>query len=144
MHGFRKRDGYVFPATRFRGLVSRIILNVPRAEKDRAKDLGAKWDAVQKKWYIPDGIEPWPFEPWFTDAFKWVHPEITSKDYTIRANCFYIIKDTSPCGSFSRPNDVIGFVVPDDHWQLEEDDIGRRHWCARYVGQEEIVRGCQS
>ncbi|MFI3136422.1 MAG: DUF5710 domain-containing protein, partial [Methylococcaceae bacterium] len=31
---------------------SKIYLNVPFAQKDEAKALGARWDAAQKKWYI--------------------------------------------------------------------------------------------
>ena len=31
---------------------SKIYLNVPYAEKDAAKALGAKWDAAKKKWYV--------------------------------------------------------------------------------------------
>ena len=31
---------------------SKIYLNVPFAQKDHAKGLGAKWDASKKKWYI--------------------------------------------------------------------------------------------
>jgi ribonuclease HI len=36
---------------------SKIFLNVPFAEKDVAKDLGARWDASKKKWYIFDNSE---------------------------------------------------------------------------------------
>jgi len=31
---------------------TKIYLNVPFAQKDHAKGLGAKWDASKKKWYI--------------------------------------------------------------------------------------------
>ena len=31
-----------------------IYLDVPFREKDQAKQLGARWDAVTKRWYIPD------------------------------------------------------------------------------------------
>lgn len=30
----------------------RIDLNVPFHEKEQVKALGAKWDAVQKTWYV--------------------------------------------------------------------------------------------
>ena len=33
-----------------------IYLNVPFQEKDQAKSLGARWDAMAKKWYIPDNL----------------------------------------------------------------------------------------
>lgn len=43
----------------------RLYLNVPYAEKDAAKQLGARWDAVEKKWFVPSGVEPVAFERWF-------------------------------------------------------------------------------
>jgi 5-methylcytosine-specific restriction endonuclease McrA len=43
----------------------RLYLNVPYGEKDAAKQLGARWDAEQKKWFVPSGIEPAAFERWF-------------------------------------------------------------------------------
>lgn len=42
----------------------RNFINVPIEEKDEAKQLGAKWDRVQKSWYIPAGIDSKPFEKW--------------------------------------------------------------------------------
>lgn len=41
-----------------------ILLNVPYAEKDDAKLLGAKWDATAKKWYVPKGTLAALFERW--------------------------------------------------------------------------------
>ncbi len=43
---------------------SRLYLDVPFAQKDQAKALGARWDARRKKWYIPDGIDSVPFRRW--------------------------------------------------------------------------------
>ena len=45
-----------------------IILNVPYAEKDQAKSLGARWCPDLKKWFIPKGIEAKPFSKWFPDG----------------------------------------------------------------------------
>lgn len=41
-----------------------ILLNVPYAEKDAARELGAKWDAGKKKWYVPVGVLATPFAKW--------------------------------------------------------------------------------
>ncbi len=38
----------------------RVYINVPRAEKDQAKALGAKWDRGSVSWYIPKGVPPDP------------------------------------------------------------------------------------
>lgn len=40
------------------------FLNVPYAEKDDAKRLGARWDAARRKWYIPPGVDPAAFARW--------------------------------------------------------------------------------
>jgi hypothetical protein len=36
---------------------ARTYLNVPYPERWTAKQHGAKWDKVVKKWYLPDGVE---------------------------------------------------------------------------------------
>ncbi|CAN8140806.1 exodeoxyribonuclease VII large subunit [uncultured Thiomicrorhabdus sp.] len=47
-----------------------IYLNVPYAQKDQAKSLGARWDPIARKWYIPEELaektaafELWLLEP---------------------------------------------------------------------------------
>jgi len=47
---------------------SKIYLNVPFAEKDAAKALGARWDAGNKKWYIPADKDITLFEQWQTQS----------------------------------------------------------------------------
>jgi hypothetical protein len=39
-------------------------LNVPFADKDRAKALGAHWQPDKKRWVVPAGINLAPFQPW--------------------------------------------------------------------------------
>lgn len=43
---------------------SKTYLNVPYAQKDAAKALGARWDAAAKKWYVPAGKDIAPFAQW--------------------------------------------------------------------------------
>jgi len=45
-----------------------ISLKVPFSEKDEAKALGARWNAEQKLWYVPQGVEAAPFAKWFSDS----------------------------------------------------------------------------
>lgn len=47
-----------------------MVLNVPFAEKDEAKHLGAKWDAALRKWFIPHGVDIHLFNRWWSDALK--------------------------------------------------------------------------
>jgi DNA helicase-2/ATP-dependent DNA helicase PcrA len=46
------------------GPSTRQYLRVPYFDKDRAKLLGARWDDVRKKWYVPIGMDLKPFEQW--------------------------------------------------------------------------------
>ena len=41
-----------------------IYLNVPFAEKDEAKQLGAKWDPDSRRWYVPKPLSVRPFDKW--------------------------------------------------------------------------------
>lgn len=47
-----------------------LYLHVPFAEKDRAKNLGAKWDAKKKKWYVPHGLDLNSFTCWWPEDMK--------------------------------------------------------------------------
>ncbi|MFL9917390.1 DUF5710 domain-containing protein [Paraburkholderia fungorum] len=44
--------------------VTWTILNVPYAEKDEAKALGARWDPPARKWRVPSNIDHGPFARW--------------------------------------------------------------------------------
>jgi len=39
-------------------------LTVPFKDKDAAKGLGARWDAAQRQWFVPEGRELAPFAVW--------------------------------------------------------------------------------
>jgi Domain of unknown function (DUF5710) len=45
----------------------RINLVAPFAEKDAVKALGARWDPVNKLWYITDVTDLTPFSRWIPD-----------------------------------------------------------------------------
>jgi hypothetical protein len=40
------------------------FLNVPYAEKDQARELGARWNPTRKRWYVPPGVALEAFERW--------------------------------------------------------------------------------
>lgn len=40
------------------------FLNVPYAEKDEARALGARWNPGKKRWYVPNGIALEAFAKW--------------------------------------------------------------------------------
>jgi hypothetical protein len=45
-----------------------IRLDVPYAEKDQAKALGARWNPKGRFWYVPEGVLVTPFESWLPDG----------------------------------------------------------------------------
>ncbi|MDO9268404.1 MAG: DUF5710 domain-containing protein [Methylobacter sp.] len=47
---------------------SKIYLNVPFAQKDEAKALGARWDAIQKKWFVPADKDIVLFARWQAES----------------------------------------------------------------------------
>jgi hypothetical protein len=47
---------------------SKIYLNVPFAQKDEAKALGARWDAANKKWYVPANKDLTLFAKWQAES----------------------------------------------------------------------------
>jgi len=96
--------------------VERINLNVPYAEKDEAKKLGARWDAANKTWYISKKLNLQLFEKWLPN--KW-EPDIVA-DY------YYIAESVSTCWKCKKETPVYTFFVTkyetnDDEW--EEQDI---------------------
>jgi hypothetical protein len=62
-------------------VTSKIYLNVPYAQKDAVKALGARWDAANKKWYVPADIDNTLFAKWQSESATLDLPSIT----TIRA-----------------------------------------------------------
>ena len=65
--------------------MANTFLTVPFKDKDAAKGLGARWDATQRQWFVPEGRELAPFAVWLPtgsvatsnagDAFSiWAEP----------------------------------------------------------------------
>ena len=50
------------------GASGRTYLDCPFGEKDSAKQLGARWDADQRAWYVEPGRSLAPFARWLTGA----------------------------------------------------------------------------
>lgn len=46
----------------------RVYLDVPYAEKDAAKALGARWTRAAKAWYVPPGADLAEFQQWMPSA----------------------------------------------------------------------------
>lgn len=42
----------------------KTYIEVPFAEKDKAKALGARWDMSRRSWFVPDGVDLMKFKRW--------------------------------------------------------------------------------
>ena len=89
-------------------------LNVPFAEKDQAKSLGARWDSQAKQWFVPDGISAQPFTQWLAQT-----PALSS---TLIAP-LYLRTSCEPCWRCSKVSRVycLGASAINDV-QYDEDD----------------------
>ncbi len=47
-------------------MLNKKVLNVSYKDKDKVKQLGAKWDPQQKVWFIPPGKDSAAFNPWLS------------------------------------------------------------------------------
>ena len=63
---------------------SKTYLNVPFAEKDAAKALGARWDAANKKWYVPGDKDITLFAQWQLQSGT-MEPASTTREQTSAA-----------------------------------------------------------
>lgn len=79
-----------------------LIIDVPYAEKDEAKLLGAKWNPKLKKWYVEERKNYHKFEKWILGNKENVY---------ILCDYFYIVEGTHICFKCNKPTKVIGFGV---------------------------------
>lgn len=64
---------------------SKTYLNVPFAQKDAAKALGARWDATNKKWYVPADKDITLFAQWQPQSDSSESPSTTTSKPGSRA-----------------------------------------------------------
>ena len=81
---------------------SKTYLNVPFAQKDAAKALGARWDAAIKKWYVPADKDMTLFAQWQPQSGTPESPSITASKPGAR---------TSPTNNNSSANNAGPSVI---------------------------------
>ncbi|WP_348988942.1 DUF5710 domain-containing protein [Xenorhabdus sp. SGI240] len=87
----------------------RIDLNVPDEEHEKARKLGAHWDAAAQIWYIDDSFDPTPFMNWLPF-------------YNVHAEFWYLAQTRTPCPHCQEHTTVTAFMLPAGHKMLEADD----------------------
>ncbi|WP_340621555.1 DUF5710 domain-containing protein [Xenorhabdus siamensis] len=87
----------------------RIDLNVPDEEHEKARKLGAHWDAAAQIWYIDDRFDPTPFMHWLPF-------------YNVHAAFWYLAQTRTLCPQCHEHTTVTAFMLPSGHKMLETDD----------------------
>ena len=138
----------------------RLDLDVPYAEKDDAKRLGARWDPVTRCWYVPPGTDPAPFARWSlpASALSLAGPTVRARVLALPEICYRCHQPTrSVVGVLVRAeltDDPDGFIPFDDvaetlaallgRNRLAELGIGelRRRWSG-VVKRAYLANGCR-
>lgn len=95
--------------------MARIDINVPYAEKDEAKMLGARWAPANKTWYVPDGVSIDHFLKWLSDC-------------NVIAPHWYIAQAYDYCWKCGCGTVMTSVLLPEGHQTLEQDDDGIIYW----------------
>lgn len=95
-----------------------IYLDVPYAQKDEAKALGARWDAGSKRWYVPKGALAALFK-------RWLPPGVTAKLVSKAAKPAKAAKRERPRERAARrQDDAAGKVIVGVNYVPTEGAVG--------------------
>lgn len=76
-----------------------VFLDVPYAQKDQVKSLGAKWNPEKKQWYIPPGKDTVPFKKWLAK---------TESNSLIKARApLFLVESTEICWKCKKSTPVV-------------------------------------
>lgn len=85
--------------------MNRIHLDVPYAEKDQAKRLGARWDPEVKRWYIDADHDRELFKAWLpkqsAEGFR------NDTEYAVVSSGAFIVLTLAKCWKCNRQTDFI-------------------------------------
>ena len=99
---------------------SKTYLNVPFAQKDAAKALGARWDAANKKWYVPADKDITLFVQWQSQSGTMESPPaMTSKPKTRATSTkssSSAINDTPVATTYPADKDFVVYNGDEPPW----------------------------
>jgi len=99
--------------------VRRLDLDVPFAERDRARRLGARWDAERQRWYVPPDTDPTPLLGWSQ----------ASASVNARAHSYLLLETRHTCEHCAGEARVHGIVLPAGHEvRMLGDGPGEDEW----------------
>lgn len=90
---------------------TKTYLNVPFAQKDAAKALGARWDVGMKKWYVPTGKDRGLFAQWNTDVASGATSTIATKGPNNKGSSSGVsTASNTAAGVFTYPT-ILNFIA---------------------------------
>lgn len=91
-----------------------VMLEVPIAQKDEAKALGARWDPDARSWYVPAGRDPSPFARWLPPPVRTDGPTVPARLLGQAERCYRCTsRGTALTGLLVSPRyslDPCGFI----------------------------------
>lgn len=97
-----------------------MYLSVPFAQKDEAKQLGARWDAASKKWYVPHGVDINPFQAWWPADLQDAPVVSAVAPAARKPSRPATPKTTEPATGFTSRSQAVIVEYPDDDPPWEE------------------------
>lgn len=89
------------------------LFEVQACDIDHVYDLGARYDAAERSWFIPEGVDAAPFAPWLS---------------SLRASCYGVVLAKIWCVHCANLTRVAGILLPRDHDSLEQRGGVQREW----------------
>lgn len=111
-----------------------LYLNIPYSEKDKAKEKGAQWNPLRKKWYIRNRFD-------YPKFSKWIRGE--KEEVYVICDCFYIVISSLNCYKCKKETPVIGFGVEQyyNFWDPEVFDEPRNWYFEFFNNGIQIASG---
>lgn len=107
----------------------RVYLTVAYAEKDQAKALGARWDALARRWFVPEGLAVESFHRWLptslppkpSDSISFMVAESDTSTMTPSAQGLRLSE------LMSQANRALQLALPKAVWVVAEiTELGQR------------------
>jgi hypothetical protein len=86
-----------------------LYLDVPFAEKDEVKKLGARWDPEKKLWFVPERRDPAPFQRWMSPEHDPHEPRSAT---LIRCGAYLIAQSPMLCWACKTETPLFSFLLP--------------------------------
>jgi hypothetical protein len=97
------------------------FLNVPYAEKDQARELGARWNPARKRWYVPPGVALDPFERWLAKDGEPPSGRVDARAAKLATGARYVEIDHA-CNPF-EPCERCAPVLAQSGWTAAHEDV---------------------